>query len=200
MSSFEIKISDYEICFKLIKDIKRYITNSKDFSELYNPTNKDLLEKEFCYEIQISDLNIKFILTNFGICIEYFEFRAPHSRQILIKQIEDIFEQIPSLKDILLKNLNESWFSILWSPYKSNCSSLINTPFLSYYEFKINGENSLLIDNNYDQLTLFAVLPIKLDSNSNFFLTTINSVKNEFLSQNEIGIQNNLFLQNSMVN
>ncbi len=198
LSSFELKISDYEICNKLIKDIK---TNNKDFSQFYTDKNKNLNTKDFLYDIQIPDLNLKLILTNSGICIEFYEFRAPHSRQILIKQIEDIFEKIVSLKDILLKNLNDSWFSILWTPYKSNCSSLLNTSFLSYYELRINGENSLLFDNNYDQLTVFGVLPIKLDSNSNFFLSTINgSVNNDFHSQNEIGLQNNLFLKKSMVN
>ena len=81
-----------------------------------------------------------------------------------------------SLKNIKISKLDiSSWFSILWTPVKSSKGVMMNTSFLSYYQFNINDQNNLSsyrVNKHYSEIPIIGILPIKFDSK--LFLSRIN--------------------------
>ena len=135
-------------------------------NELYNIRNYDkgLNKLEF---ILID--NFKINLENNKIKIIYHETKQPHSRHILTEQIENLFDIFKILKNITLDKINPiSWFSILWSGFKSTNQIFINTSFLTYYSF-----NNYQCVEEYTEIALIGILPIRFDSN--IFLSNINN-------------------------
>ena len=75
----------------------------------------------------------------------------------------------------------DSWFSILWTPYKSTKSNFLNTSFLTFYNFQNekNDKNEGSQENQINQKQIYnsknillkGILPIKFDKEifSKFF-------------------------------
>lgn len=117
------------------------------------------------------------------IKIEFYETRPPHNRQIFIKQIENLFNNFDVLKKIPINKVDSSsWFSILWTPYKSTKNALMNTSFLAFYKYNFNAQHlnnftrpNLNINSNFTEIPLIGILPIKFENK--IFLSRINKSK-----------------------
>jgi hypothetical protein len=204
LSSLEIQISNKEICILLIDDLTRIHkhTNHLQLKSIFENDSSGTSNIGSEYEFLIGDSNLKFIIKNYSIKIEFYEHKPPHSRQILSNQIGILFENFETLKNISLEKLDHnSWFSILWSPMKSSKSSFMNTSFISYYKFLGATLRENILKGNlreYSELSIIGVLPIKFENK--LFLSRIinmNSISNNF--QYPLYIENTSLLKSSIV-
>ncbi len=160
----EISINDKIICKELIEEAEAlYKKKNLEKNEIY----KNEADNKVVYEYHISDT---FTLTNYSnekVKLEYNENKAPHSRLILSDQFEFISNKFPSLKKIEITKLDKnSWFSILWTPFKCGKPQFYNTSFLSYYQFSQSESDSYMRDfTNYYEIPIIGILPIKFDEN-----------------------------------
>lgn len=220
LSSLEIKISDKETCHKIFEELKKINKNYTTGQNLVNifddSVDKEVnsqnynIQNNYEYEFLIGDTNMKINIKNKQLKIEFYETKPPHSRQIFIKQIEHLLNNFEVLKTISIENIDKpSWFSILWNPVKSTRGGLMNTSFLTYYQFNILNESQnreveiSKIYSKFAEIPIIGILPIKLDNKiflsliKKQFTTGINSsflFNSEF---NHINTQN--FLKNSIV-
>ena len=128
------------------------------------------------FEINLQE-NLKLICIDRKIKIEFYEIKPHHFRQILIDQFTEIFKY-DFLKKLVLSNLNQySWFSILWTPFKSVRPQMANTSFLVYYQFcYTNSLNIFKNSNDFLEIPTIGVLPLRLEDN--IWLTRIIKGKN----------------------
>jgi hypothetical protein len=152
LSSMEIIISDNDLIESILSDIYNIQNNHKGINKL---------------EYIVND-NFTINLINNKLKIEYYENKLPHSRNVFIQQIENLFHLFKILKNITIDKIDTvSWFSIVWSSFKSTNQLFLNTTFLTYYSFNKYENNQ-----EYTEIPLIGILPIKFDSN--IFLTNIN--------------------------
>lgn len=117
---------------------------------------------------------LKLIYFNQVLKLEFYETRPPHSRPIFYNQIEKIFSLLTVLKTIEISLLNDtSWFSILWTPLKSNKPNFLNTSFLAYYSF--TNFDTKLEYQEYIKMSIIGILPIKFYNK--LFLTKIQKLE-----------------------
>jgi len=160
----DITLNDKLICKNIIDEAEALFKNgSVEKNELY----KNEIENKIIYEYVITE-NLTFTnYSNEKIKLEFNENKAPHSRLILSDQFEYIANKFPSIKKIEISKLDKnSWFSILWTPFKCAKPQFYNTSFLSYYQFNQSESESYLRDfTNYCEIPIIGVLPIKFDEN-----------------------------------
>jgi hypothetical protein len=183
LSCLELQISNKEICILLINDLTKIHkhTDHLHLKSIFDNDNSGSTSNPGSeYEFLIGDSNLKFIIKNNSIKIEFYEHKPPHSRQILSNQLGILFDSFESLKNITLEKFDQnSWFSILWSPMKSSKSLFMNTSFISYYNLlgatlrqnKLKGSI-----REYSELSIIGVLPIKFENK--LFLSRIISMNN----------------------
>ncbi len=160
----DITINDKSICKDLIGEAEElFKSGTIEKNELY----KNESENKVVYEYVITE---SFTFTNFSnekIKLEFHENKAPHSRLILSDQLEYIVSKFPSIRKIeISKSDKNSWFSILWTPFKCSKPQFYNTSFLSYYQFNQSESDNYLRDfTNYCEIPIIGILPIKFDEN-----------------------------------
>jgi hypothetical protein len=208
LSSMEIIIKDKETINLIINKLVLMNKCSPELKLLLSLKNEDekLKANPFQNEVLISKNNANFkLIVKSGkcICIEYYETKPPHSRQILIKQIEQLLNEYDALKNIQINNIDySSWFSVLWTPYKSSKGNLINCSFLSYYQF--NSKNFSIEEcnsNNFTEIPIIGILPIKFENK--LFLTGINKnlqLNGMGVGFNQINPNMGIYQQNGIFN
>ena len=81
------------------------------------------------------------------------------------EQIKKIFFEILKLDNLNINDLQEdSWFSILWNPFKSTKTQFTNTSFISVYGFeKFEKEKVIDLNQSFRICSIKGILPIKVD-------------------------------------
>lgn len=129
----------------------------------YSISNK---ESELSYAID-DNLKVSFINDKLIIKIEYYETKPPHNRMLIPDLMEKIQELLSIDSSIIMSNIDKSsWFCFSWIPLHATNQEFINTSFLVYYQFA--SELNDLCDrgyNNYYEIPLIGILPIKIDEN-----------------------------------
>jgi hypothetical protein len=179
----------------------------------------------FSFERYLSEgNNLKLIIKYNLIKFEFFEIRPPHSRQILITQIQDLLESFDLLGKIKLSEISsDSLFSILYSPFKSTKGLMMNSSFLVYQRlnfeannFTLNSAKNFNVNKNFVEVPIIGILPIKFENKmflsmnsknlSNMNLRNMNSLNPAYtqsnLTSNMNSNNNNNFLlvKNLIVN
>jgi hypothetical protein len=182
LSSLEIYISDSLSCEKIVKELKEIRGNRLEENKFFD---YDFVENGFeGFEYNYKE-NLRIIFLNDKIKIEYYETKPPHSRNILSDQLEIIFSSLKIFETInIIKIDKTSWFSILWTPFKSVKQVFANTPFLVYYQLEYSDNDFFYRNNynNYAEIPLIGILPIKFDetvwlnriSKSMFYFNIVN--------------------------
>ena len=217
ISSFEIIITNKDIILEIIDKLialkvctlktKLLIENninSKGQNEICQQ-NKYIEftpnEKNPCFKIIIKKLC--------ALIIEYYENKPPHLRKILIKQLEELTSILPIISNIGLKHLFwKSFFSVLYTPLKSQDNCFLNTSFITYYQFKF-GEESLNNQSPNAEIPIIGILPIKLlqpqiylqkinqsDYDNIILNSSIQSVNKVFQNSNKTSIDVEYYLKN----
>lgn len=139
-----------------------YSTNHMNQSNNDNNYRKDTL----MFEYNVTE-NLKILIFDKKIKLEFYENRPPHSRVILSSQLEEIFSCLKTFDLIDLNKIDKSsWFSVLWSPVRSNKSHFNSTTFLSYYQFGYTDLDLYYRGfNDFMEIPIVGILPIKLDDN-----------------------------------
>jgi hypothetical protein len=144
---------------------------------------------------------MKLLIGQDSIKIEFFENRPPHSRQIFISQIEQIINSFEVLRNITLNKIgNQSWFTVLFTPFKCSKSILMNSSFLVYYQF--NLDEMALENNNSDftEVPIIGILPIKFENKVFLQLINKNTQMNVNINYNmNMNNNNYMILKNLMV-
>lgn len=148
-----------------LRKLNQIQIDNKTFEELESIVNSKEKMKNFKLEVILQD-NLKLFLLDRKIKIEFYEIKPHHFRQILIDQFTEIFK-FDFLKRLLLNNLSQySWFSILWTPFKSLRPQMGNTSFLVYYQFCYTSSfNVFLKSNDFLEIPIIGILPYKLEDN-----------------------------------
>jgi hypothetical protein len=177
LSSFDLTINDKFLSKNLIEEIEKLqLEEGLKRNELY----KNDAEKKIVYEYYITE-NLSFTnYSNEKVKIDYHETKPPHLRPILTDQFEFILKKLPSLQGIEISKIDKnSWFSILWTPFKCSKQLFYNTSFLSYYKFSQNeAENYMSNFNNHNEVPIIGVLPTKYDES--VWLKKISKSKKKF--------------------
>lgn len=188
----------------------------KNFEANHINDNIDSVPEEilnFSYERYLAEgNNLKLIVQYDLIKFEFFEIRPPHSRQILIKQIEDLLDSFNVIKKLKISDItNDSLFSILYSPFKSTKGLMMNSSFLVYYQLKIydndntqdlnpllnysNTKNftknlfpNQIVNKNFVEVPVIGILPIKFENK--IFMNPICKMVNSFMRNMNV-INNN---------
>ena len=111
--------------------------------------------------------------------ISFTETKPVHFRKSYFNLINKIMKSIPLFDEITVEdiNLNESFFAILYSSFKSSKPHGNHSSFVVYYHFtkeilQENKNGNLYNNEKYFKQTIVGILPIKL--NTEFFLQRIS--------------------------
>lgn len=208
LSSMEISISNKDIiasildililnktCPPILKTLFT-LNNTQDIS----PENKakysyiEYTPFDYLPSLHITLLNFTTLI------IEYYENKPPHCRELFIKQIYKIISVFPILNEILLNQLEcNSWFSINWTPSKSQNQNTLQTSFITYYQFKYS-EESLAKQTKYVEIPIIGILPIKCATKFYLERISVNQVSKSYdtlILKSSLENVNNLVLSNS---
>ena len=217
ISSFEIIITNKEIILDIINQLVTLkICSTKTKNLIKNNINSkgqnEISQQNKYIEFTLNDKypNFKIVIKKLcSLTIEYYENKPPHLRKILIKQLDELFSLLPMIYNLELKNLFwKSFFSVLYTPLKSQDNCFLNTSFITYYQFKF-GEESLNNQSPNAEIPIIGILPIKLIQpqiylqkiNSNEFdniilNSSIQSVNKVFQNSNKTSIDVEYYLKN----
>ena len=169
LSSFSIKVTNKQLISQIFEEIKK---------KRKKPDSLVLKEKE---EIAIIEslYNLYFTTEYMEIC--FTESKPVHFRKSYFSLINSIMNSIPLFDKITVEdiNLNESYFAILYSSFKSSKPHGNHSSFVVYYHFtkevlrdNKNGNTNANVNNEkYFKQTIVGILPIKLSTD--FFLQRI---------------------------
>ena len=170
----EILISDNYTCNFIREEIFKLRLEKSEENKFYEylfQDKREIFGKDYSYgkisfEYNVND-NLKIICLPSDVKIEFYETKPPHSRYILSEQLENIFSKLKFLNSIDLSKIEKcSWFSVLWSPFKSNQQLFSNTSFLTYYQFDMGDYSYYMTSQKgYYEVPIVGILPIKLDEN-----------------------------------
>jgi hypothetical protein len=172
LSSMEIFFTDTLTYDKILEELKEKRSSSEackfyDYSTNHNNQSMNNYKKDtLLFEYNVTE-NLKFLVFNKKIKLEFYENRPPHSRVILSSQLEEIFSCLKTFDFIDLNKIDKSsWFSVLWSPFRSNKTQFNSTTFLSYYQFGYTDSDMYYRGyNDYMEIPIVGILPIKFDDN-----------------------------------
>jgi len=201
----EIKLTEKELIKNIISALRKINKNKNNICEeadhIYNNKLVNINNTSTEYEFLIGETNMKIIIKNLILKIEFYEIRPPHSRLIFIKQIENLLNSLEILKTIHVNEIEaQSWFSILWTPVKSTKSLFMNSSFLTYYQFTINTHINEKF-NDLLEIPIIGILPIKFEKK--IFLSIIKKINsvNSLNIHHDINTKDDLLLlANSIVN
>jgi hypothetical protein len=157
LSSCEIFITDKESVEKIFKEMMEM--RDIDVICFYEYESND--RTHFVY----SKDNINIISDCSYVKVEFYENKPPHSRLILTDQLGQILNTLKSLNLELSNVDSSSWFSVLWTPFRSSKTLFANTSFLVYYQLRVQVASYDTNYANYSEIPLIGILPIKLDEN-----------------------------------
>ena len=169
LSSLTIKVTNKELISQIFEEVKK--KRKKDESLI-------LKEKE---EISFIEPLYNLYFTTEYLEIFFIETKPVHFRKSYYNLITSIMNSIPFFDKIAVEdiNLNESYFSILYSSFKSSKPQNNHSSFVVYYHFtkEILQENknvNINTNNNekYFKQSIAGILPIKLSTD--FFLQRIS--------------------------
>ena len=217
ISSFEIIITNKEIILEIIdKLILLKVCSTKIKNLIENNINSkgqnEISQQNKYIEFTPNEKHPSFKIVIKKLCtltIEFYENKPPHLRKVLIKQLEDLISIIPIISNIGLKHLFwKSFFSVLYTPLKSQNNCFLNTSFITYYQFKF-GEESLNNSSPNAEIPIIGILPIKLlqpqiylqkinqsDFDNIILNSSIQSVNKVFQNSNKTSIDVEYYLKN----
>lgn len=172
----EIYICDYAIGKEIIKELEELSSTGKAHKScIFKSEAENMFTHEYSFEensihiYNYSDEKLK---------IEFYENKPPHLRLILSDQMDLLFKKLNSIFNLKVsKLLKHSWFSVLWTPLKVSKQQLNATSFLVYYNFNQEDYNNFYSEyENYNEIPLIGILPIKLDEK--LWLKKISKCKN----------------------
>ena len=207
LSSMEISISNKDIISSILDVLilnktcppilKTFFTSNAQEISPENKTKYSYIEYtpfDFLPSLHITLLNFTTLI------IEYYENKPPHCRELFIKQIHKIISVFPILNEILLNQLEcNSWFSINWTPSKSQNQNTLQTSFITYYQFKYS-EESLAKQTKYVEIPIIGILPIKCATKFYLERISLNQVSKSYdtlILKSSLENVNNLVLSNS---
>jgi hypothetical protein len=125
------------------------------------------------FEYNVNE-NLKIICFADGVKIEFYETKPHHYRYILSDQLDMVISILKTVSSINISKIDKcSWFSVLWTPLKSNKSQFSNTTFLTYYQFDMgdyanyySSDCSVSVQSahglqNYYEIPILGILPMK---------------------------------------
>ena len=173
LSSLSIKVTNKQLISQIFEEIKKKRKKSDTLV---------LKEKE---EISFIEPLYNLYFTTEYMEIFFSETKPVHFRKSYFSLINSIMSSIPLFDKIMVEDidLNESYFAILYSSFKSSKPHGNHSSFVVYYHFtkealqdNKNGNNintNMNINNEkYFKQTIVGILPIKL--NTDFFLQRIS--------------------------
>ena len=166
LSSFSIKVTNKQLIAQIFEEVKKKRKKSDSL---------DLKEKE---EISFIEKLYTLYFTTEYLEISFNETNPVHFRKSYYSLIKNIMNSIPLFDKITVEdiNLNDSFFAILFSSFKSSKHNYYSS-LVVYYHFtkEILQENKNgAISNNekYFKQSIVGVLPIKI--NKDFLLQRIS--------------------------
>lgn len=169
---------------------KEFNSDNESIEALINHSNLNL----YCFQLdENTSIEIYDEQENERLIINYNENMPYFKRKDFIEIILNIFIKLGLNDKLKLSHLdsNLSYFTLYFSPLKSNCSSVFDkSSFLVKYNFPsldfVNDDNSYF--ENFYELPVIGILPIDLIEN--IWLSKINYIsnKNFFLERNAIFI------------
>ena len=169
LSSFSIKVTNKQLISQIFEEIKKKRKKSESLV---------LKEKE---EITFIESLYNLYFTTEYLEIFFTETKPVHFRKSYFSLINSIMNSIPLFDKITVEDidLNESYFAILYSSFKSSKPHGNHSSFVVYYHFtkevlqdNKNGNNSNINNEKYFKQTIVGILPIKLSTE--FFLQRIS--------------------------
>jgi hypothetical protein len=167
LSSLSIKITNKQLISQIFEEVKK---------KRKKPESLILKEKE---EIAFIESLYNLYFTTEYLEIFYTETKPVHFRKSYFTLINSIMNSIPLFDKITVEdiNLNESYFSILYSSFKSSKPHSNHSSFVVYYHFtkdilQENKNNNSYNNEKYFKQTIVGILPIKLSID--FFLQRIS--------------------------
>jgi len=171
-SKVELSNDKVDIDFETTKFKKESVFSPKNNisnADIYPINDKNTIdygniEEEFFFHKFSENLNL--IFSKGVLKLQYSESKPFFLRKIFYDQMIDIFTLIPLLKDINFFDLKfDSWFSIMWNPYKSSKNIFNNTSFISFYNIEIKKNHGYQLNKNNDhsdkKFIQKAILPLK---------------------------------------
>ncbi len=165
----------------------KFLDNQEFPPENYSGSDSYNLKRvrENLYKFEyIASENLKFLVYEKKIKLEYYETKPPHSRVIFTDMIDEILNSLDCLNTIDLGKVDKSsWFCINWLPFKSTKVQLALTSFLTYYGFCFSDVEMFYSDprnNHFLEIPVIGILPVKFDES--FWLKKISKSKCKNLS------------------
>ena len=167
LSSISIKVTNKQLISQIFEEIKK---NKK------KPDTLVLKEKE---EISFLESLYTLYFTTEHMEITFTETKPVHFRKSFSQLINFIMKSIPFFDKITVGdiNLNESYFAILYSSFKSSKPHTNHSSFVVYYHFtkeilQENKNGNLYNNEKYFKQTVIGILPLKISSD--FFFQRIS--------------------------
>ena len=166
LSSLSIKITNKKLILTIFEEMKR--TKNK-------PESYVLKDKE---ETLLIESSFYLYFTKEYLEIVFTETKPVHFRKSYWCLIKSIIKNIPFFESITVNdiNVNDSFFAILYSSFKTSKPNINNSSFVVYYRFtkemidnKVGNSNQ---KEGYLKQNVFGILPIKISID--FFLKRIN--------------------------
>jgi hypothetical protein len=167
LSSFSIKVTNKQLISQIFDEVKKKRKKSDSFI---------LKEKE---EIAFVEPLYTLYFTTEYMEISFTETKPVHFRKSYFNIINCIFSSIPFFDKITVEdiNLNESFFAILYSSFKSSKPHSNHSSFVVYYHFtkeilQENKNGNVYNNEKYFKQTIVGILPIKISTD--FFFQRIS--------------------------
>ena len=167
LSSFSIKVTNKQLISQIFDEVKKKRKKSESFI---------LKEKE---EIAFVESLYTLYFTTEYMEISFTETKPVHFRKSYFNIINCIFSSIPFFDKITVEdiNLNESFFAILYSSFKSSKPHSNHSSFVVYYHFtkeilQENKNGNVYNNEKYFKQTIVGILPIKISTD--FFFQRIS--------------------------
>jgi len=185
LSSMELFFSDPHTCNLIFQELHKirqqkseqnkffaYIfenSNGQGDADFSNPSSSPN------FEYNVND-NLKIICFTEGVKVEFYETKPNHTRHILSDQLDMLMSTLKTFSIIDISKIDKcSWFSVLWTPLKSNKTQFANTTFLTYYQFDKGDYSNFYYPDcsvsvqsahgtqNYYGIPIVGIIPIKLN-------------------------------------
>ena len=158
LSAISIKIINKTLINQIVLELKKNYKVLEKYNQLKN--GEELIINILQYIIYFSPEYIQ---------ISFSENIPSHLRNPFTKTISDLSKNFPFFNQITIEdiNLNDSLFSILYSPLKCSKHYINYTSFVVYYQFTkeiIQEEKMNKVYLEYDKQTITGVLPLKINT------------------------------------
>jgi hypothetical protein len=193
LSSMSIKVTNKQLISQIFEEKKK---NKKKSDSLI------LKEKE---EISFVENFYTLYFTTEYMEISFTETKLVHFRKSYSQLIKYIMSSIPFFENITVGdlNLNESFFAILYTSFRSTKPHVGHSSFVVYYHFtkeilQENRNGKVYNNEKYFKQSVVGLLPIKINSDFFFQRITLNNMMYKSSHISLFGYYNNdtLFLRN----